>query len=170
MTHSFGSDTIIVEPPVTEFTELAILAYHKSPRFIASTFHHTYALNIDYSEIYINTYCNVKSNGQPYGLDALRTGQQEDLNEFEEKRNSVDTCPYNDGCWISRLPGGDSDTEDEIKTLTSLEAVQCTCGKCLGTSLQTVNTDVTVTVVGGGSGAGASKVCSTDTDSVHMGT
>ena len=72
LTHSFGSDTIIVEPPVTWSLRNSLSwPTINLPRFVASTFHDTYALNIDYSEIYINTYCNVKSNGQPYGLDTL---------------------------------------------------------------------------------------------------
>ena len=38
-----------------------------------------------------------------------------------------------------------------------------------GQAFSQANSQFTVTVAGGGSGAGASKVCSTDTDSVHIG-
>jgi len=38
-----------------------------------------------------------------------------------------------------------------------------------GQAFSAANSGFTVTVAGGGSGAGASKVCSTDTDSVHIG-
>ncbi len=38
-----------------------------------------------------------------------------------------------------------------------------------GEAYSAANSDYTVTVAGGGSGAGASKVCSTDSDSVHIG-
>ena len=65
---------------------------------------------------------------------------------------------------------GDSDTNDEVKTINIAgSSTVYPVASAWGQAYQTVNTDVTVTVAGGGSGAGASKVCSTDTDSVHIG-
>ena len=55
------------------------------------------------------------------------------------------------------------------KPSTSLEAVRCSPWPAPGVSYSTANDDYTVTVAGGGSGAGASKVCSTDADSVNIG-
>ena len=66
--------------------------------------------------------------------------------------------------------GGDSDTDEEVKTINIAgSSTVYPVASAWGQAYQTVNTDVTVTVAGGGSGAGASKVCSTDTDSVHIG-
>ena len=56
------------------------------------------------------------------------------------------------------------------KSLTLLEVVPFTQLQVHGVLVYSAaNTDYTVTVAGGGSGAGASKVCSTDSDSVHIG-
>ena len=55
------------------------------------------------------------------------------------------------------------------KQLTSLGAVQFPVASAWAQAYSASNQDYTVTVAGGGSGAGASKVCSTEADSVNIG-
>ena len=65
--------------------------------------------------------------------------------------------------------GGD-DTEVEEKTINIAgSSTVFPVASAWGQAYSQANDDYTVTVAGGGSGAGASKVCSTDSDSVHIG-
>jgi len=68
--------------------------------------------------------------------------------------------------------GGDDDDESSEGTKTINIAGSSTVfpvASAWGQAYSAANSDYTVTVAGGGSGAGASKVCSTDSDSVHIG-
>ena len=66
---------------------------------------------------------------------------------------------------------GDGETEDvEQKTINIAgSSTVFPVASAWGQAYSTANDDYTVTVAGGGSGAGASKVCSTDADSVNIG-
>ncbi|MBS74095.1 MAG: hypothetical protein CMA91_07625 [Euryarchaeota archaeon] len=65
--------------------------------------------------------------------------------------------------------GGD-DEDSEIKTINIAgSSTVYPVASAWGQAFMASNSDYSVTVAGGGSGAGASKVCSTDTDSVHIG-
>lgn len=65
--------------------------------------------------------------------------------------------------------GGD-DEDNEIKTINIAgSSTVYPVASAWGQAFMASNSDYSVTVAGGGSGAGASKVCSTDTDSVHIG-
>jgi phosphate transport system substrate-binding protein len=65
--------------------------------------------------------------------------------------------------------GGD-DAEDEEKTINIAgSSTVFPVASAWGQAYSQANDGYTVTVAGGGSGAGASKVCSTDSDSVHIG-
>ncbi len=67
---------------------------------------------------------------------------------------------------------GDTDTTDTTEQQTINIAGSSTVfpvASAWGQAYSDANSDYTVTVAGGGSGAGASKVCSTDSDSVHIG-
>ena len=71
--------------------------------------------------------------------------------------------------------GGDTDTNDATDT-TEQQTINIAGSSTVfpvasawGQAYSDANSDYTVTVAGGGSGAGASKVCSTDSDSVHIG-
>ena len=66
---------------------------------------------------------------------------------------------------------GDGDTEDvEQKTINIAgSSTVFPVASAWGQAYSNANDDYTVTVAGGGSGAGASKVCSTDADSVNIG-
>jgi len=73
------------------------------------------------------------------------------------------------------LGGGDTDTNDATDT-TEQQTINIAGSSTVfpvasawGQAYSDANSDYTVTVAGGGSGAGASKVCSTDSDSVHIG-
>ena len=73
---------------------------------------------------------------------------------------------------IASLAGclGDGDTENEQKTINIAgSSTVFPVASAWGQSYSALNADYTVTVAGGGSGAGASKVCSTDADSVNIG-
>ena len=63
--------------------------------------------------------------------------------------------------------GGDDDDEKTINIAGSSTVYPV--ASAWGEAYSAANSDYTVTVAGGGSGAGASKVCSTDSDSVHIG-
>ncbi|MGB1818838.1 MAG: PstS family phosphate ABC transporter substrate-binding protein [Candidatus Poseidoniaceae archaeon] len=63
---------------------------------------------------------------------------------------------------------GSSEAEQKIINIAGSSTVY-PVASAWGTAYSAANTDYTVTVAGGGSGAGASKVCSTDSDSVHIG-
>ena len=66
--------------------------------------------------------------------------------------------------------GGDADVETEQKTINIAgSSTVFPVASAWGQAYSDANSDYTVTVAGGGSGAGASKVCSTDSDSVHIG-
>ena len=67
--------------------------------------------------------------------------------------------------------GGDSEEEEtEQKTINIAgSSTVFPVASAWGQAYSDANSDYTVTVAGGGSGAGASKVCSTDSDSVHIG-
>ena len=68
--------------------------------------------------------------------------------------------------------GGDDDDDSSEGTKTINIAGSSTVfpvASAWGQAYSAANSDYTVTVAGGGSGAGASKVCSTDSDSVHIG-
>ncbi|MDA0648796.1 MAG: substrate-binding domain-containing protein [archaeon] len=66
--------------------------------------------------------------------------------------------------------GGDEINETEQKTINIAgSSTVFPVASAWGQSYSESNEDYTVTVAGGGSGAGASKVCSTDSDSVHIG-
>ena len=76
--------------------------------------------------------------------------------------------------------GGDDDDEVEQNTAVTSNSSGGTINiagsstvypvaSAWGQAYSDANSDYTVTVAGGGSGAGASKVCSTDSDSVHIG-
>ena len=66
--------------------------------------------------------------------------------------------------------GGDADGETEQKTINIAgSSTVFPVASAWGQAYSDANSDYTVTVAGGGSGAGASKVCSTDSDSVHIG-
>jgi phosphate transport system substrate-binding protein len=66
--------------------------------------------------------------------------------------------------------GGDDDEEVEEKTINIAgSSTVFPVASAWGQAYSEANSDYTVTVAGGGSGAGASKVCSTDSDSVHIG-
>ena len=76
--------------------------------------------------------------------------------------------------------GGDDDDEVEQNTAVTSNSSGGTINiagsstvypvaSAWGQAYSDANSDYTVTVAGGGSGAGAAKVCSTDTDSVHIG-
>ena len=66
---------------------------------------------------------------------------------------------------------GGGETEDvEQKTINIAgSSTVFPVASAWGQAYSTANDDYTVTVAGGGSGAGASKVCSTDADSVNIG-
>ena len=66
---------------------------------------------------------------------------------------------------------GDGETDDvEQKTINIAgSSTVFPVASAWGQAYSTANDDYTVTVAGGGSGAGASKVCSTDADSVNIG-
>ena len=64
--------------------------------------------------------------------------------------------------------GGDDDTEQKTINIAGSSTVY-PVASAWAQSYSASNADYTVTVAGGGSGAGASKVCSTDADSVHIG-
>ena len=65
---------------------------------------------------------------------------------------------------------GGEDEEDEVKTINIAgSSTVYPVASAWGQAFMASNSDYSVTVAGGGSGAGASKVCSTDTDSVHIG-
>ncbi len=66
---------------------------------------------------------------------------------------------------------GDGETEDvEQKTINIAgSSTVFPVASAWAQAYSTANDDHTVTVAGGGSGAGASKVCSTDADSVNIG-
>ena len=66
--------------------------------------------------------------------------------------------------------GGDEEDEIEEKTINIAgSSTVFPVASAWGQAYSEADTDYTVTVAGGGSGAGASKVCSTDSDSVHIG-
>ncbi|MBL6882712.1 MAG: substrate-binding domain-containing protein, partial [Candidatus Poseidoniaceae archaeon] len=66
--------------------------------------------------------------------------------------------------------GGDAEEETEQKTINIAgSSTVFPVASAWGQAYSAADTDYTVTVAGGGSGAGASKVCSTDSDSVHIG-
>ena len=66
--------------------------------------------------------------------------------------------------------GGDDADEAEEKTINIAgSSTVFPVASAWGQAYSDANSDYTVTVAGGGSGAGASKVCSTDSDSVHIG-
>ena len=70
---------------------------------------------------------------------------------------------------IAGCIGGD-DEEVEQKTINIAgSSTVFPVASAWGQAYSAANSDYTVTVAGGGSGAGASKVCSTDTDSVNIG-
>ena len=64
--------------------------------------------------------------------------------------------------------GGDDDTEQKTINIAGSSTVY-PVASAWAQAYSASNSDYTVTVAGGGSGAGASKVCSTDADSVHIG-
>ena len=65
---------------------------------------------------------------------------------------------------------GSDDEEVEQKTINIAgSSTVFPVASAWGQAYSAANSDYTVTVAGGGSGAGASKVCSTDTDSVNIG-
>jgi len=66
--------------------------------------------------------------------------------------------------------GGEAEEETEQKTINIAgSSTVFPVASAWGQAYSDANSDYTVTVAGGGSGAGASKVCSTDSDSVHIG-
>ena len=66
--------------------------------------------------------------------------------------------------------GGDDGDEAEEKTINIAgSSTVFPVASAWGQAYSDANSEYTVTVAGGGSGAGASKVCSTDSDSVHIG-
>ena len=64
--------------------------------------------------------------------------------------------------------GGDDDAEQKTINIAGSSTVY-PVASAWAQAYSASNSDYTVTVAGGGSGAGASKVCSTDADSVHIG-
>ena len=64
--------------------------------------------------------------------------------------------------------GGDDDGEEKTINIAGSSTVY-PVASAWAQAYSASNADYTVTVAGGGSGAGASKVCSTDADSVHIG-
>ena len=64
--------------------------------------------------------------------------------------------------------GGDDDSEEKTINIAGSSTVY-PVASAWAQAYSASNADYTVTVAGGGSGAGASKVCSTDADSVHIG-
>ena len=63
---------------------------------------------------------------------------------------------------------GEAETEQQTIAIAGSSTV-FPVASAWGQAYSTANDDYTVTVAGGGSGAGASKVCSTDADSVNIG-
>ena len=64
--------------------------------------------------------------------------------------------------------GGEDDNEEKTINIAGSSTVY-PVASAWAQAYSASNADYTVTVAGGGSGAGASKVCSTDADSVHIG-
>ena len=67
------------------------------------------------------------------------------------------------------LDGDDDETTEEKTINIAGSSTVFPVASAWGQAYSASNDDYTVTVAGGGSGAGASKVCSTDSDSVHIG-
>ena len=66
------------------------------------------------------------------------------------------------------LGGDDAEVEEKTINIAGSSTV-FPVASAWGQAYSQANDGYTVTVAGGGSGAGASKVCSTDSDSVHIG-